>query len=35
MLSEVMGNVEVLEEQGQVTRFEDGGVLRFRVAPRP
>ncbi|MBK7862280.1 MAG: MBL fold metallo-hydrolase [Archangiaceae bacterium] len=37
MLSEVLGNVEVLEEQGQVQRLEEGGVMRFRalgVSPR-
>jgi glyoxylase-like metal-dependent hydrolase (beta-lactamase superfamily II) len=30
MLSEVVGNVEVLEEAGKVQRFDDGAVTRFR-----
>ena len=30
MLSEVMGNVEVMEEKGEVTRSEEGGVMKFR-----
>jgi glyoxylase-like metal-dependent hydrolase (beta-lactamase superfamily II) len=34
MLSEVLGNVELLEEQGQVARFDDGGVVRFRGSHR-
>lgn len=34
MLSEVMGNVEVLEEGREVERFDDGGVLRFRATRR-
>lgn len=31
-LSEVMGNLEVLEEQGRVVRKEAGGTIRFEVA---
>ncbi|HET9754751.1 MAG TPA: MBL fold metallo-hydrolase, partial [Myxococcales bacterium] len=31
-LSEVMGNLEVLEEQGRVVRKESGGTIRFEVA---
>ncbi len=31
-LSEVMGNLEVLEEQGRVVRKEGGGTIRFEVA---
>jgi glyoxylase-like metal-dependent hydrolase (beta-lactamase superfamily II) len=30
-LSEVMGNLEVLEDQGRVRRFEKGGRLRFEA----
>jgi glyoxylase-like metal-dependent hydrolase (beta-lactamase superfamily II) len=32
MLSEVLGNVEVLEDAGRVQRFDDGPVTRFRPA---
>lgn len=31
MLSEVVGNLEVLEAHGALTRVEDAGVVRFRV----
>jgi hypothetical protein len=31
-LSEVMGNLEVLEEQGRVVRAETSGLLRFQAA---
>lgn len=34
MLSEVVGNVEVLEENGELTRAEDGGVMRFSPVRR-
>ncbi|MBL8953248.1 MAG: MBL fold metallo-hydrolase [Myxococcaceae bacterium] len=34
MLSEVMGNVEVLEERGELERFEEGGRLKLRAARR-
>ena len=31
-LSEVLGNLEVLEDAGRVTRVEEGGVFRFAAA---
>ncbi len=34
MLSEVMGNVEVMEEAGELERFDEDGVLRFRAVIR-
>ena len=32
MMSEVVGNLEVLEDAGRVTRTLDGGIYRFRAA---
>jgi glyoxylase-like metal-dependent hydrolase (beta-lactamase superfamily II) len=31
-LSETMGNLEMLEEKGMVSREDDGNVIRFRIA---
>jgi hypothetical protein len=33
ILSEVMGNLEVLESQGRVSRLEKGGKLLFEARP--
>jgi hypothetical protein len=35
MLSEVLGNLEVLESQGRVSRVESDGTLRWSAAAPP